>query len=204
MIKTPIDTSSQFLNISHTVSSGSASLRRSSTSSVIAMQILLFIFLIPSLVSVAVVIVLWITYQQAQQVVRRRSADDEEDDLFEEEEISRDLKSELDDRYSSIPEDYVDQIADRERKESSNSSSSSSFRRRLRTDSQQAIEKVLTILVNPMQNLKQRTASFDHALAVFSGRKRRLSLYQMDGGTLRRTSRDPGGLLRRRKTQAIL
>ena len=77
------------------------------------MQILLFIFLIPSLVSVAVVIVLWITYQQAQQVVRRRSADDEEDDLFEEEEISRDLKSELDDRYSSIPEDYVDQIADR-------------------------------------------------------------------------------------------
>ena len=171
------------------------------------MQLLFFIFLIPSLVSVGVVIVLCITYQQARQVVKRKAEiEEEEEDLFEEEEeFSNGVTSDLYDRYSSIPEDYLDQIASRERKESSNSSSSSSYRRRLRTDSQQAIEKVLTILVNPaMESLKERTASFDHALDVFSGMRRRQSLFQEDIGPMRRPLLDPGRFMRRRKTQAVL
>ena len=167
------------------------------------MIFLFFIFLIPSLVSVAVVIVLWITYKQAKQVAKRRNEEEEEDfedDEFDAEEYScGSISSDLHDMYSSIPEDYVD----RERKESSNSSSSSCYRRRLRTDSQQAIEKVLTMLVVPKES-QERTASFDHAMEEFSGRRRRLSLFQEDRGAILNPLLDPGRLLKRRQSHAVL
>ena len=168
------------------------------------MIFLFFILLIPSLVSVAVVIVLWITYTQAKQVARRRSEEEEseemeEDEFDDEEYYCEGSNSDLHDRYSSIPEDYVD----RERKESSNSSSSSCYRRRLRTDSQQAIEKVLTMLVVPKES-QERTASFDHAMEEFSGRRRRLSLFQEDRGTILNPLLDPGRLLKRRQSHAVL
>ena len=169
-----------------------------------AMIFLFFILLIPSLVSVAVVIVLWITYKQAKQVVRRRAEEEaaeefEEDEFDDEEYYCVSGSSDLHDRYSSIPEDYVD----RERKESSNFSSSSCYRRRLRTDSQQAIEKVLTMLVVPKES-QERTASFDHAMEEFSGRRRRLSLFQEDKGAILNPLLDPGRLLKRRQSQAVL
>ena len=179
--------------------------RLSVADTTLAMIFLFFIFLIPSLVSSAVVIVLWITYKQAKQVAKRRAEEEEakefEEDEFEEEEdyYCGSVGSDLYDKYSSIPEIYVD----RERKESSNSSSSSCYRRRLRTDSQQAIEKVLTILVNPKES-QERTASFDHAMEEFSGRRRRLSLFQEDRGELLNPLLDPGRLLRRRQSHAVL
>ena len=152
--------------------------------------------IIPISVFIAVIALFWFTYKQAIEVVKRKADKDEElDDVQDyvhayEENFSRDVKTDLDDMYATIPECYIDQIADRERKESTNSSSSSGLglRRRLRTDSQRAIEKVLTLLVNPIEKLKERTDSFNHALDVFSGkRRRRLSLYQMDGGSLTRS-----------------
>ena len=169
----------------------------------VVMIILCFIFLVPSLVSVAMVILLWITYRQAKQVKTRKDEEEEveeedDEDQFSEEEYSSG-SSDLLARYSSIPDVYVE----RERKESSNSSSSSCYRR-LRTDSQQAIEKVLTLMVNPLET-QERTASFDHAMEEFSGRvRRRTSLFQEDRGPFISPLLDKGRLLKRRQSHAVL
>ena len=176
--------------------------------------ILSILSIIPISVFIAVIALFWFTYKQAIEVVKRKgdTTDEEVDDIHDdvheyEENFSRDVKTDLDDMYATIPECYIDQIADRERKESTNSSSSSGLglRRRLRTDSQRAIEKVLTLLVNPIEKLKERTDSFNHALDVFSGkRRRRLSLYQMDGGSLNKSMPASARMFDRRNTQAVV
>ena len=88
------------------------------------------------------------------------------------------VRSELDDKYSSIPEEYLDQnssIEYQERRSSSTSGYFSTPSSRSRLNSQEAVDRMLQMLISPDSineaNKKCRMINlgFDEALAMFRG-----------------------------------
>ena len=88
------------------------------------------------------------------------------------------LKTELDEKYSSIPEEYLDQstsnVYDR-RRSSSGYFSTTSSRSRSRSNSQVAVDKMLHMLISP-DNVDQagtepgrNDMEFEEALSMFTG-----------------------------------
>ena len=141
-----------------------------------------------SLLGMMVVLVfalLVLTYHQATLVERNRNKNvPASHDVVEE--IVEEIKNDLDEAYCTIPEEYLDQkieFVQHKRKISQYSSGSSSSR--ARSDSQEAIDTMLGMLVNPSACQEQRRQSshrsmdVQDAISVFNGKRRSSSVYQL-------------------------
>ena len=96
-------------------------------------------------------------------------------------ELVNKVRSELDDKYSSIPEEYLDQnssIAYQERRSSSTSGYFSTSSSRSRSNSQEAVDHMLQMLISPnsmsVSNKKsgKNNIGFEETLSMFRGTDR--------------------------------
>jgi hypothetical protein len=133
------------------------------------------LFIMPLFVSLLVTSLLILTCYQAKEAKNRTKVVDIQ--IHHPEQIDK-LKTELDEKYSSIPEEYLDpstsNVFDR-RRSSSGYFSSTSSRSRSRSNSQVAIDKMLRMLICP-ENLDQASTEpgknnmeFEEALSMFTG-----------------------------------
>ena len=132
-------------------------------------------FIMPFFVSLLVISLFLLTCYQAKEAKNRTKVVDIQN--HDQEQIDK-LKIELDEKYSSIPEEYLDSrtsnVFDR-RRSSSGYFSSTSSRSRSRSNSQVAVEKMLHILICP-DSLDQASTEpgrnnmeFEEALSMFTG-----------------------------------
>ena len=98
-------------------------------------------------------------------------------------EIKEKLLTELDEKYSSMPAEYLELDLDidcyrRSSVSMSSSSSSTSSQGRPRLNSQEAVEKMLHMLANPEAD---RRSSYEEAISMFTGEEARPQLRQRRG-----------------------
>ena len=137
-------------------------------------------FIMPFFVSLLVISLFLLTCYQAKEAKNRTKAVD----IQNHERIDK-LKTELDEKYSSIPEEYLDQstsnVYDR-RRSSSGYFSTTSSRSRSWSNSQVAVDKMLHMLISP-DNVDQagtepgrNDMEFEEALSMFTGTKPGISI----------------------------
>jgi hypothetical protein len=150
-----------------------------------ALMAMVILFCLLGMMVVLVFALLVLTYYQATLVERSRnkyvpSRHDVDKEIVEE------IKNDLDEAYCTIPEEYIDQkieLIQHKRKISQYSSGSSSSR--ARSDSQEAIDTMLGMLVNPSACQEQRrqssnqTMDVQDAISVFNGKRRSSSVFQL-------------------------